>query len=674
MNDSTMHKFEGQLDVVRTPSTESHNAHYISNRLPLKPSVLIKLPVGAVKPAGWLLEFLRRQKEGLTGHLGEISAWLQKEDNAWLQTNGKGKWGWEEVPYWLKGYANLGYLLEDPEIVAEAMIWIESALKSQREDGDFGPDFYFTEGSGKGYRDYWSNMIMLFCLQSYYEYSKDQRVIDLMTRYFQYQLTVPDEAMLSGYWDHMRGGDNLFSIYWLYNRTGEAFLLELAEKIHHNTANWKMEGTLPNWHNVNVAQCFNEPATFYQQSHDPTDLRAAYDNFNIIREQYGQMPGGMFAADENAREGFDDPHQCVETCGMVEQMLSDEQLLGVTGDIFWADQCEDVAFNTYPAAVMPDFKALRYLTAPNQVLSDSQNHSPGVQNEGPFFLMNPFSSRCCQHNHSHGWPYYVEHSWFATPDNGLAAVLYSAGTVTAMVGNGTTVSINEETHYPFEEQITFTLSTPQTVEFPLYLRIPGWCENPLVAVNGQQIKASAKPGHYLRIANCWNDGDQITLQLPMSIKIRHWTKNHNSVSVDRGPLTYSMKIEEHLVKVVSDKTAIYDSKWQKDADVSCWPSWEIHPASPWNYGLVLNQEYDESAYKIIRRQWPADDMPFTLEGTPIVLIAKGKRIPSWTLDENQMVGELWDGPVNSDQAMETITLVPMGAARLRISAFPVVEE
>ncbi len=48
----------------------------------------------------------------------------------------------------------------------------------------------------------------------------------------------------------------------------------------------------------------------------------------------------------------------------------------MTGDPLWAEHCEDVAFNSYPAAVMPDFKALRYITCPNQVVSDSQNHRP----------------------------------------------------------------------------------------------------------------------------------------------------------------------------------------------------------------------------------------------------------------------------------------------------------
>jgi len=658
------------VKVLDKPLTTRRNDFYVSNRPPLTPSALIKLPVGSVKPKLWLLEFLKRQRAGLTGNLGKISAWLQKEDNAWLSKDGKGKWGWEEVPYWLKGYANIGYILSDDQIITEAKVWIDGTLNSQRPDGDFGPDHRHRNGN----RDYWANMIMLFCLQSYYEYSNDRRVIDLMTRYFRHQLTVPDDAILSGYWDKMRGGDNLYSIYWLYNRTGDAFLLDLAKKIHRNTANWKLKNTLCNWHNVNIAQAFDEPAIYYQQSHDPTDLQAPYDNFRIIRKLYGQMPGGLFAADENARPGYDDPHQCIETCGIVEHMLSDEQLLAITGDLFWADHCEDVAFNTYPAAVMPDFKSLRYLTGVNQVLSDSENHSPGVQNSGPMFVMNPFSSRCCQHNHSHGWPYYAQHLWFATPDNGLAAVLYCASNVKATVGTGVKVSIEEKTRYPFDDTLQFRISTPRTTRFPLYLRMPGWCKDPKVIINGRPLQISAQPRQYIRLDNRWNDGDTILLKLPMTISVKRWPENHNSASVYRGPLTYSLKIGEKLIKRPSEETAIGDSRWQKGVDKSNWPAWEIHPSTPWNYGLVLDSDQPESSFKVITRDWPQDNMPFTNAAAPIQLIATGKRIPKWQLDENKLAGALFDSPVKSNEPAETITLIPMGAARLRIASFPVIAE
>ncbi|MCK5279409.1 MAG: hypothetical protein KAK04_12735, partial [Cyclobacteriaceae bacterium] len=126
---------DGKFSIIERPDTSQINDHYVSNRAPLKPSMFIKLPIGSIEPGGWLGEYLVRQKNGLTGNLGKISAWLQKEDNAWLSKEGKGNWGWEEVPYWLKGYANIGYILEDQEMIDEAKIWIEGVINSQQPNG-----------------------------------------------------------------------------------------------------------------------------------------------------------------------------------------------------------------------------------------------------------------------------------------------------------------------------------------------------------------------------------------------------------------------------------------------------------------------------------------------------------------------------------------------------------
>ena len=698
---------DDEISIVDSPDTKSRNSHYVSNRAPLQSSKLIKLPVGSVKPEGWLLEYFNRQKNGLTGNLGKISAWLDKKDNAWLSKSGEGKWGWEEVPYWLKGYANIGYITEDKEMIDEAKIWIESVLNSQREDGYFGPEPYVSgtldvrtrelDQKKRKAIDFWPNMIMLYCLQSYYEYSNDQRVIDLMTNYFKFQLDIEEEELLSGkhYWDRIRGGDNLHSVIWLYNRTGEKWLLELAEKVYRRTAPWtsrghdlndiknpkdKREGVefpdwftdLIDWHNVNIAQGFRTPAQYYLLNGDEKYLNATYENFNIVRDNFGQVPGGMFGGDENARPGYDDPRQGIELCGVVEQMNSDEHLLRITGDIFWADHLEEIAFNSYPATVSPDFKAVRYITSPNMVLSDSESHGPGIANWGPFLNFNPFSSRCCQHNHTQGWPYFTENLWMATPDNGLAAVVYAPSIANAKVGDDTEISINNKTKYPFENNLLFEFKMDKSDVFPIYFRIPSWAENSEILINGKKIKLTAEKGKYLRINRKWSNGDLVNLKLPKTLSIKTWEKNHSSVSLNYGPLTFSLKIKENYVNKRSDKSAIWDSKWQKGVDTDNWPTYEIYPGSPWNYGLILNDDLNE-AFEVVEKQWPKDNFPFTNESSPIYIKARAKKIESWKIGETKLVGELMDSPVESNEKEEIIELVPMGASRLRISSFPVIK-
>ncbi len=117
-------------------------------------------------------------------------------------------------------------------------------------------------------------MIMLWCLQSYYEYSQDQRVIDLMTNYFKWQMTVPDDKLLEDYWENSRGGDNIIGIYWLYNHTGMPSCWNLPRRFTVIQPTGQRINFLPNWHNVNIAQCFREPHLLYMQTGDSAMLKS----------------------------------------------------------------------------------------------------------------------------------------------------------------------------------------------------------------------------------------------------------------------------------------------------------------------------------------------------------------------------------------------------------------
>lgn len=687
---ATMPLLASEATVVASIPTQTVNSWYPSCPAPLSPQSFIKLPTGSIQPGGWLRTTLELQKEGLCGHLGEISAWLQKDDNAWL-TQG-GQWGWEEVPYWLRGYSDMAFVLNDKAMIDESMLWIEAILASQREDGNFGPVVNRAKG-----QDLWPNMIALWILQNYYEWSTtpagiayrggkkaqaegDSRVLDFMTRYFAFQLTVPEEQFLKDYWENSRAGDNIWSVAWLYSRTQNAQLLELADKLHRNAADWTNPQRLPNWHNVNIAQSFREPAIYSLFSHDNAHVRASYNVQRHIRKAFGQVPGGMFAGDENSRMGYFDPRQGTETCAFAEQMASDEIMMLLTGDAYWAAHCEDVTFNSLPAAFMDDYRSLRYITAPNMVQSDSENHAPGIDNNGPFLSMNPFNSRCCQHNHGFAWPYYNDFLLLATPDNGVAALLYNACTATARVGSeGQTVSVTEETDYPFSDRITFTLDIPKAkksrkaaaeVTFPFWLRMPEWCNAPQVSVNGTAVDVKPQAGQYLRIERAWKSGDVVEVQLPMHISYRHWQVNNNSVSVDYGPLTLSLEIPEEYREVSSTSATMGDSKWQVGADASQWPTTEIYPKAPWNYALCSSAPIE----LVETRPVEPGVNPFRWDRAPLVFKAKGRRVPSWTMDKYGLCAPLpFEDEPRSEEVYD-LRLIPMGTARLRITAFPDAEK
>lgn len=632
-------------------SSTQRNSLYVSNREPLLPNPLVKLPVGSVEPDGWLKQQLSLMTDGFSGRLTEISKWCRFDGNAWVNQHGEGEFGWEELPYWLKGFVDLGYVLGDKRITAEANRWIDGVLSSQDATGYFGPRKNLAQ------HDIWPNMVMLYALRTHFEATKDNRVVPFMLKYFRWLTTIPLEHYLPGSWQKVRGGDNLDHIYWLYNQTGERWLLDLARTNHERTADWT--GGIPTWHGVNLCQGYREPAQYYQQTGDSRYLRATQRNYDSIMATYGQVPGGMFGADENARAGYASPRQGAETCSMVEMMHSDQMLLAITGNSVWADRAEEVAFNSLPAAMTPDLKALHYLTAPNQVQSDRANKAPMVENDGDMMSYNPADYRCCQHNVAFGWPYYAEHLWMATQENGLAAVLYAASTVKAKVGDGTDVLVVEKTDYPFGEIVDFRFSVAKAVAFPLLLRVPSWCTDAKVQVNGKTVEARTSPGPWIELRRTWNDGDVVRLELPMRITLRGWEKNKNAVSVHRGPLAYSLKIGE---------------RWERYGGTDRWPAYEVFPTTPWNYGIIVDLKNPSSSFKVVSPKGPLPAQPFAVDNAPIQLQAQGRRIPQWKLESNGLIGMLQDSPVRSEQPVEKITLVPMGCARLRISAFPRIGE
>ncbi len=640
--------------TAKTPPASVPNAHYVSNRSPLATSPLVKLPIGAVEPRGWLLSQLQLMRDGFTGRLAELSRFLG-EDSGWITLKGK---GWEEMPYWLKGYGDLGYLLKDPALRRETERWLGYAIKSQQTDGFFGP------ADNKENHDLWPNMVMLFALRSYYEATGDRRVISLMSRYFQYEYHIPVDSLLAGSWQKLRAGDELDSIYWLYNRTGENFLLDLGRRVFARTSDWTSPILSPerdrNWaessfyHGVNIAMGLREPAVFFQQSKDRRHLEAVERNYRQLMEAYGQQPGGMFGADENLRPGKSDPRQGAETCSMVEFMASFESLLRITGDPVWADRAEEVAFNSLPASMTPDLKGLHYLTAANLISCDSTGEHD-FQNGGTLVSFDPWSYRCCQHNVAFGWPYFVENLWLATADNGLAAVLYAPSSVTATVGDGARVGVVEETGYPFGEQAVFTVSADRPVEFPLYLRIPGWAAGARVEVNGRAEEGRFEPGGYAVLRRLWRHGDQVRLELPMTIRLKHWPGVGNAVSVGRGPLWYALKIGE---------------EWKRYGGTDEWPAYQVLPTTPWNYGLVVNEAQPAATIRLSSHGSPGYQ-PFAPEAAPVVLKAKARRVPGWRA-EGRMVGPVPASPAEAEGPLEEVELIPMGCARLRIASFPTV--
>ncbi len=614
------------------------------------------LPLGTVRPGGWLRSQLQIQADGLSGHLDEF--WPDVGPNSgWLGGTGE---SWERGPYYLDGLVPLAYLLDSAPLKAKAQRYIDWTLASQKPNGMFGP------GTND---DWWPRIVMLKVLTQYEEATGDPRVLPLMQRYFRYQLGELPRRPLRD-WGRFRWQDQALSVMWLYDRTGDPQLLELAALLKAQGYDWVADyadfkytermtvqsaGLGPGQnglnevalatHGVNNGQAVKTGPVWSLVSGSAEDRAAVLQMLRML-DRYHGLPNGMFSCDEHFA-GLN-PSQGSELCTVVETMFSLEVALRILGDPSLGDRLEKLAFNALPGTLTDDMWAHQYNQEPNQV--ECSLHREPWTTDGPesnLFGLEP-NFGCCTANFHQGWPKFTANLWMKSPDNGLVAAAYSPCEVHTAV-QGTPVRVTEETGYPFGGDIRLRIDPDRPLRFPLRLRIPAWAAGAALSVNGEAQPAPA-PGTFARLDRAWHPGDRVTLSLPMQPRVSRWFRD--SVAVERGPLVFSYGIGQD---------------WLKLRDRGMTADWQVYPTTPWNYALQLPPANPASAIQESVNE--VGQTPFSLKTPPVTLSVPARKVSAWRAEDG-VASPVPQSPVKADGPPETITLVPYAAAKLRITAFP----
>lgn len=607
------------------------------------------LPLGSIKPMGWLKEQLQIQANGLTGHLEEHWADVGA-DNGWIGGSGE---SWERGPYYLDGLLPLAYLLEDDKLIAKANIWVEWVLSSQKIEGMFGPERIETVNNDVNKeQDWWHYMIMLKVLMQHEEATDDERVIPFISKFLRYVRAHIEEQPLDG-WAQARGAEMLLCVIWMYKRTQDEYLLELADIVKDQTTDWTDIFTdFPFWrkvehwdfrtHVVNVAMGIKTPGVFYELTGDPAEREAVHRGIDSLMKYHGQAHG-MFSGDEWLSGTH--PSQGVELCAVVEYMFALENLSRIFGEGRFGDILEKVAFNALPATISSDWTSHQYDQQVNQIMCNVAKRNWSNNDDANIFGLEP-NFGCCTSNMHQGWPKLASHLWMSDGDGGLAAVSYAPCLVQTKVGSGAKATLEVSGGYPFNEEIQMKLSIQQPEHFTISFRIPEWCALPELQINGEMTTLNAQMG-YAKISRDWNDGDHINLSLPM--KVKNSSRSLYAVSVERGPLVYVLPIGEQWNQLV-----------QRDK----FHDWELYPTTIWKYGLMAGAEYEVLKSPILQQ-------PFDALQTPIRLKTKGQQVINWRMEGNNA-----DAPPIipnvEGQPIQDLTLVPYGSARLRIGEFPLI--
>jgi uncharacterized protein len=627
------------------------------NRPPLAPNWFYPLPLTAVRPKGWLFDQLRIQAAGLSGHLDEFWADVGPR-SGWLGGDGE---SWERGPYFLDGLVPLAHLLCDSSLLAKVKQWMDWTLSNQTSSGMIGP---------ARNDDWWPRMVMLKALTQHQEATGDPRVIPAMRRYFAHQQRELPLRPLRD-WGKYRWQDEVVSVLWLYNRTGDGDLLPFAQLLHQQGHPWRrefeefpykekssaqelglMQGqALPDramqTHGVNIAMGLKSSALWSLLSQDAAE-RAGVERQLALLDTYHGMPTGMFSADEHL--AGKNPSQGIELCAVVENMFSLECAIAILGNVTLGDRLERIAYNALPAAMTDDMWAHQYDQQPNQI-ECTLAERPWTTNgpESNLYGLAP-NFGCCTANMHQGWPKFAASLWMAGGEGGVAAIAYAPCELHTRI-SGVPIVIFEETDYPFDDEIKLTIQPAMPLAFPLSLRIPQWASGSAVLVNGRPAE-HVFAGKFAVLQRTWQPGDLVKLRFPMKAQAVEW--QNNSVIVERGPLLFSLNI---------------DTEWRRLRSQGMTADWEARPKSAWNYSLQRG-EHDQLVEKT--RQTAAGKSVFSLENAPVMVETQGRKTPEWKA-VNGVAGEL-PVTVTSPEPLETLTLVPYAAAKLRISVFPAIGE
>jgi hypothetical protein len=609
------------------------------------------LPLGAIKPSGWLARQLRVQANGMGGHLDEF--WPDLGPNSgWLGGAGE---NWERGPYFLDGLIPLAYLLNDAVLKAKAQKFVDWTLEHQRADGMIGP---------ASDDDWWPRMVVGKALAQYYEATQDARVLTVLTKYFHYQLrAMPEQPLIS--WGRYRWQDEAWVVEWLYERTKDASLLELISLLQKQGYDWNAEFTnfpfkqptpyrfparefpdeaMPR-HGVNNAQALKAPAVRYRYSGDKEELAAFLRQWNALQAYHG-LPNGMFSCDEHL--GGREPQHGSELCSVVETMFSLEVSLAAFGEARIGDNIEKLAFNALPGTFTDDMWAHQYDQQSNQIVSTLLMH-PWTTNgpESNLYGLAP-QFGCCTANFHQGWPKFTTSLWMTHGDDSIIAALYAPCEVHTKIAK-TAVHILEETDYPFRNSIRLTVNPDTPTNFRLGLRIPAWSAQTRISVNGNLLNCAAQPGTFATLNRTWTRGDSVEIEFQMEPRVSRWF--NRSIAVERGPVVFSFSPGEN---------------WLKLRDRPPTADWQVFPKSPWNYALE-HDEHNESA--IVVEESPVGDIPFASSHPAVTLTVHARRLSTWKSIDGVAAAPP-QSPVDAEAVNQNLTLVPYATAKLRITAFP----
>lgn len=606
---------------------------------PKVPDVFEALDAGQVKPRGWMLDRARAAANGLVGHLDEVDvefrrAWTKEfrppADKLTWQT---GSWSFEGGGYWFDGLVRLAAQLDDAQLLEKVASRFEPTLRDAKPtnlglltwlDRTDETTFKTVAAADNGFV-LCKCGLMARALGAYWEVSRDKRVPAILARAF-------DEERILRIGNAMHLPPAAFDAWRM---TGDARTAKALDDFyaHFSTMQpcatrylcppkpeaYTMKPRKPSGNDwmVQHGVMFNEGLVSILRGWQWTgreDFRNGLLAWMDWLDSTMMQPYGVIVADEDF--GAPGTERGTETCTVAASIWLRLQLLAATGDARWADQAERAILNAAPACVNHSYTKHVYFQFPNRTTP----LKPTPRGDTPITPQRYETKHfpmCCTADLTRIIPMAIQYKWLADSE-GVVAALYGPDEATVRV-NGTKVVLRTETDYPFDERIMIRVEPESVAEWTMKLRLPSWCRNPSISVNGEKVAASPIRG-FAAVRRQWRSGDVVQLDLPMRPTLATLTDASTDTTcavVSYGPLLMAAPLKTF------------------DENNPVWPKprcdWRLDPRTALAQARVVKGPMP----KVF--DWPVDS-PLKLE---------------------------------VDTSRGRIALVPYGATYLRVSMFPV---
>ncbi len=632
-----------------------------------------KVGFGKITPSGWIKRYLEKQIGGITGHIDDCLAPFNDRTTDWYvqgdvpEVPPGSHWApYEQKAYWIDGALKCAYLTNTAPLLSRVREQIYGVLNTADADGYMGPALLkYEHADKKNYFPRWPHVVLFRGMIAEYEITGDKTIIDKMVAHYK---GYPFDYSVA------RNVLNVEILVWLYTQTGDRELLNMAVSAFEGFLNdcaWqgltkehiydlsKEESV----HGVTYCEIAKLGAVLYSVTKNEEYLSYSIHAFEKLKRHSLLVCGVHSSCEFLDGNG---PLSSHEICDIVDLAWAFYYMFSVTGNAEYLDIAEKGIFNALPGSALDSFKMIQYFSCANQTIAtETSNHNSFNRGGTGMAFRKTGIALCCIGNVNRALPNYV-YNMFMKTEEGYAALLYGDCTLTE---NG--VTITQKTEYPFDETVKFSFALAEGKGISFACRIPAWCKNYKVLLNGKKAEGNLENGIFT-LQSKVKDGDEVSLYLELAVRFS--TCGEDTCVVERGPVLYSLAIES--------RESLSDSAL----------TMELYPTSKWNYAIGCK----EKDVKVIKRE--VTDFCFNANTAPVFLTLPAVEVTNWEnervtsvsrqvyADQSEQIDDdftfvtvegdfEFTPPVPKKDEMKLgketeITLVPYGTTTLRLTVFP----